>query len=100
MVNAPPLAADEHAESMYQFTVPVELDEAVSAWPPPPAFTGLPDASCSCTVMTALAPGQTPAVKVRDGVVKASLLALPATTVSNCADGFVSEDGLARLIDG
>src|SRR5687768_2828829 len=100
MVKLPPVATVPQPESLYQVTVPVESEEAVSACPPPPAFTGLPNASWSSTVMTLDNPPQAPAVKVRDGVLKASWLAVPATTECVCAAGLVREDGLVTLTCG
>src|SRR3954466_11838956 len=70
MVKPPPVATVVHPESVYQVTVPVELEAAVKACPPPPAFTGLAKVSWSWTVITPAAPAHAPAVKVRDGVMK------------------------------
>src|SRR4051812_6646610 len=70
MVKTPPPAGVLHAESVHQVTVPVELEAAVKACPPP-TFTGLPKVSWNWTVITPAAPEHAPAVKVRAGVMKA-----------------------------
>src|SRR5689334_16712074 len=72
MVKPPPTAKVVQAESVNQVTVPVESELAVKGTPPAGALIGLPKASWSCTVITPAAPGQAPAVKVRDGVMNTS----------------------------
>src|SRR4051812_45940645 len=82
MVKLPPAAVVEQVESVYQVTVPVELDATVNACPPPEALTGLPRRSWSWTVITPAAPGHAPAVMVREGVVKLSRPAPAGTTLN------------------
>src|SRR5262245_3729442 len=94
MVNAPPMAAVVQVASVYQLTVPVELELAVNAWPPADV-TALPNASWSWTVMTRVAPPQAPAVKVRLGVVipsrfAAAALMLNAALVARVRPGDVA----------
>src|SRR5437868_4129947 len=72
MVNAPPPAVVPQEESVYQVTVPVELEAAVNACPPAEALTGLPLLSWSWTVITLASPAHAPATMVRGGVVKTS----------------------------
>src|SRR5256885_17261919 len=71
MVKLPPDATVVHPESVNQVTVPVELEPAVRSCPLPPAFTGLPKVSWNWTVITPATPAHAPAVKVREGVMKA-----------------------------
>src|SRR6476619_318072 len=84
MVNAPPVATVEQDGSVYQITVPVELEDAVNVRPPAGALTGLLKASWSWTVTTLPAPAHTPAVMVREGVMKAYLPG-PAGPILNAA---------------
>src|SRR5512140_2966784 len=74
MVNDPLEATVPQEESVYQVTVPVELEAAVNACPPAGALSGLPKLSWRWTVITPAAPEHAPAVKVRAGVVNASRL--------------------------
>src|SRR5262245_51283653 len=71
MVKPPPEATVVQVGSVYQVTVPVELEAAVKACPALVTITGLPKESWNWTVITPPAPEHTPAVKVRAGVVKA-----------------------------
>ena len=62
-------------------TPPAEVVPRLTASPPLPAATGLPDASSNCTVIVSLVP---PAVSVCGLVVKPNWLAGTASTVSCC----------------
>ena len=53
--------------------------ESVTAWPPVPALTGLPNWSSNCTVIV---PEATPAVSVWAAVVKTTAVAKVGFTVS------------------
>jgi hypothetical protein len=78
-------------------TVPVEELDKVTVRVPS-AVTGLPLASCRCTVIEL---ETTPAVLVKAEVVNTSLLAAAAVTVSTCvAEVIVVGEVLAAVIVG